>query len=416
MTRPKYKFPDDFFWGASTSAHQVEGGLTNDWTRWEEENCQKLAVQARSGHYSASQKRQFPEMFKPANYLSGKACRHFQMFETDFDLARKLGHNAHRFSIDWSRIEPTKGIYDRAAIKHYRRVLQVLKKRQLEPFVTFYHWPLPIWLADIGGWENPSITDYFTKYCQTLAHELGDHFNFIITINEPMVFSSHGYQTGQWPPGVKNLWRYYRVVNNLIAAHQRSYLALKDINTGWQIGIAKQNTWFEAYQDKILNRALKAGADWWFNDRFLSAINQYQDFIGLNHYFRHRINYGFNKNPNRRISDLGWELYPPALYHALIELKKYQKPIYITENGLADAKDNNRQWFIRQSLRSVWRSIQEGVDVRGYLHWSLLDNFEWSYGFWPRFGLVEVDYHTMKRTPRPSARWYEKVCRENGFN
>jgi beta-glucosidase len=158
---------------------------------------------------------------------------------------------------------------------------------------------------------------------------------------------------------------------------------------------------------------LKKIIDWRRNFYFLNRLKNYQDFIGLNHYFHNRINYGFNKNENEKLSDVGWELYPEAIYYVLVDLKRYNKPIYITENGLADAKDKQRSWFIFESLKNINRAINEGVNVKGYLHWSLVDNFEWDKGFWPRFGLLEIDYKTLERKVRPSAYFYRDICIAN---
>jgi len=206
------------------------------------------------------------------------------------------------------------------------------------------------------------------------------------------------------------------VNRNLIKAHREAYEIIKKNNPAAQVGIAKNNIYFEAYQNKFINNLLKKFIDWWWNFYFLDKIKNQQDFIGLNHYFHNRINYGFNKNANKKTSDLGWELYPEAIHYVLKDLKKYNKPIYITENGLADAADKNREWFIKESLKNIHKAIQENTDVRGYFYWSLLDNFEWDKGFWPRFGLVEIDFKTQERKIRHSAYEYAKICRENALN
>ncbi|MEK7074819.1 MAG: family 1 glycosylhydrolase, partial [Patescibacteria group bacterium] len=168
-------------------------------------------------------------------------------------------------------------------------------------------------------------------------------------------------------------------------------------------------------QNKWINRLLKKFMDWWWNFYFLNRIKNHQDFIGLNHYSHNRINYGFNKNENQKVSDMGWELYPEAIYHVLMDLKLYNKPIYITENGLADAKDQKRGWFIFETLKWIHKAIEQGADVKGYLHWSLMDNVELDKGFWPRFGLLEIDRETLERKIRPSANFYRDVCIANGI-
>ncbi len=377
------KFPKGFYWGAATSAYQVEGGINNcDWAKV------------------------FP---------AGLACDHYNRYEEDFDIAKSLGHNAHRFSIEWSRIEPEERKFNEKEIEHYRNVIKALRARGIEPFVTLWHWTLPYWVAEKGGWEKRKTIKYFLRYAEKIVKELGDDVKFWITLNEPEIFSGNSYLKGIWPPQKKNLISYLFVMRNLIKAHQKSYKIIKKINPAAQAGIAKNNIYFEAYKNRIANRFLKKFIDWWWNFYFLNKIKNQQDFIGLNHYFHNRINYGFNKNENKMVSDMGWELYPEAIYYVLKDLKKYNKPIYITENGLADAADKNREWFIKESLKNIHQATQEGVDVRGYLYWSLLDNFEWDKGFWPRFGLVEINYQTMERKIRSSAYEYAKICKNNGF-
>jgi len=406
------KFPKNFYWGSATSAHQVEGGNHNDWSEWEKINAKRLSKEAKI-KWQPWQQEKFPEMFNPENYISGRACDHYHLYEQDFDIAKKLGHNAHRFSIEWSRIEPEQGKFNEKEIEHYRKVILALKKRGIEPFVTLWHWTNPLWIRDIGGWENKKITDYFERYAEKISNALGENVKFWITLNEPEIYASNSYFAGVWPPQKKNLFAYLRVLNNLIKAHRKAYGVIKKANSNSKIGIAKNNIYFEAYQNKLVNRVLKKFIDWWWNFYFLNRIRNHQDFIGLNHYFHNRINYGFNKNENKKISDIGWELYPEAIYYVLKDLKRFNKPIYITENGLADGGDKKRSWFILESLKNIGKAINEGVNVRGYLHWSLMDNFEWDKGFWPRFGLVEVNYKTLERKIRPSALQYAKICKTN---
>jgi len=406
------KFPKGFYWGSATSAHQVEGNNVNDWSEWEKKNAERLAKEAKE-KWQPWQQEKFPEMFNPENYISGRACDHYHLYEQDFDIAKKLGHNAHRFSIEWSRIEPEQGKFNEKEIEHYRKVIITLKGLEIEPFVTIWHWPIPIWLRDKGGWENKKITDYFERYAEKISNALGENVKFWITLNEPEIYASNSYFAGVWPPQKKNLFAYLRVLNNLIKAHRKAYGVIKKANSNSKIGIAKNNIYFEAYQNRLVNRVLKKFIDWWWNFYFLNRIRNHQDFIGLNHYFHNRINYGFNKNENKKISDIGWELYPEAIYYVLKDLKRFNKPIYITENGLADGGDKKRSWFILESLKNIGKAINEGVNVRGYLHWSLMDNFEWDKGFWPRFGLVEVNYKTLERKIRPSALQYAKICKTN---
>ncbi len=409
-------FPNNFLWGAATAAHQVEGGTHNDWSEWEKKNAIRLAGEAEKKFGNLPMWQDVKAQAQnPENYISGSACDHYNRFEADFDIAQSLGHNAHRFSIEWSRIEPEEGKWDKKEIEHYRKVIEALRLRGIEPFVTLWHWPLPLWIAKKGGWAWDKTPEFFSRYADRLSKEFVD-VRFWLTLNEPNIYAGHVYIKAVWPHGQKNPLLCWKVLNRLISAHKMAYQVIKKNLPSVHVSLAYNQSHFEAYQEKIINRLLKKIADWFWNDYFLINIKGYIDFIGLNHYHHSRINYGFNKNENKRVSDMGWELYPESLYHVLSRLKKYNLPIYITENGLADSKDIQREWFIKESLSSVHKAIQEGVDVRGYLHWSLLDNFEWDKGFWPRFGLVAIDYKTQNRTIRPSAHAYATIIKNNSID
>ena len=402
----KLKFSKDFYWGAATSAHQVEGGNINDWSVWEKENSARLAKEALGKSYPDYVLNDYPGPLRRENYISGRTCDHYNKFEEDFDLAKSLDHNAHRFSIEWSRIEPEEGQFNEKEIEHYRKVVFALKNRGLEPFVTLWHFTNPIWIKNIGGWTNKKTPFYFARYVEKIAKEFLD-VKFWITINEPLVYAGNAYFKGVWPPREKSLLKYIRVLNNFSVAHKKAYEAVKRINRSAQVGIAKNNIYFEG---KELNAVLANLADWWWNERFLDNIKDHQDFIGLNYYFHNRVKgFKFNQNENKKVSDMGWEIYPEGLYRVLQNLAKYKKPIYITENGLADAKDRERSDFIKKHLRYALKAVKEGIDVRGYFYWSLLDNFEWDKGFWPRFALVEVDYKTLERKIRKSALKYRNI-------
>jgi len=406
------KFPKGFLWGAATSAHQVEGNNHNQWTEWELKNSKIKSQNAKLKKWPDFILEGYPNPLQEKNYISGRACGHYNRYEEDFDIAKSLGHNAHRFSIEWSRIEPEEGKFNEKEIEHYRDVIRALRARNLEPFVTIWHWTMPVWFARKGGFEKNGNIKYFVRFCEYVTKEFKDDVTFWITLNEPEIYTTSSYLKGVWPPQKKNLISYLLVIKNLIKVHRESYRIIKKIEPSAQIGIAKNNIYFEAYQNKINNWILKKFIDWWWNFYFLNRIKNCQDFIGLNHYFHNRIkNLKFGQNENKKVSDMGWELHPEAIYYVLKDLKKYNKPVYITENGLADTKDENREWFIKESLKNIHKSISEGVDVRGYFYWSLLDNFEWDKGFWPRFGLVEIDYKTLKRKPRPSSKIYGEIVK-----
>lgn len=413
METKRLQFPDKFYWGAATAAHQVEGGNLNDWSEWEKINAKRLSEEA-SDKWQEWQKDQFQEMFLPNNYISGRACDHYNLFEKDFDIAKSLEHNAHRFSIEWSRIEPEEGKFNEKEIEHYRQVIRALKSRNIEPFVTLWHWTLPLWLRDIGGVKSKKFPEYFSRYGEKMVSEFGSDVKFWITLNEPNIYAGEAYVAGNFPPQKKNPLNYFKIMGRLILAHQQSFEMIKKINPNAQVGAVQSYNFFEFHGGKIINNIARKIAGYFWSLYFLNHTKDQQDFIGLNNYYRMPIGFKPN-NPDRKFSDFGWEIFPEAIYRCLIDLKRYQKPIYITENGLADSQDKYRAEFIKNYLKNVHQAIQEGADVKGYLHWSLLDNFEWDKGFWPRFGLVEVDYHTQERKIRPSALEYKKIIENNAI-
>ena len=393
-------FPSQFFWGCATSAHQIEGGLNNDWTEWEKSPRRLADLEKKQAD--------------PLDFISGQAANSYIENNADIACLKELNNNAYRFSVDWSRLEPEEGKFNVEALETYRTFIVKLRAHGIEPFVTLWHWPLPLWLSAQGGWENKQIIFYFNRFVKEVASYLNKEVNFWITLNEPMVYSSQSYLVGEWPPQKKNPIIMYRVINNLMAAHKESYKTLKSIDNNNQVGIAKHNMYFEAGPGLFVNRLLKKIADWWWNFRFLDKIKNYQDFIGLNYYFHNFVNYGFGKQFSYdKKSDVEWGLYPEGILHLLNDLKKYNKPIYITENGLADQGDQYRSWYIQEILKNVYQAIQDGVPVKGYFHWSLIDNFEWAAGFKPRFGLYEINYQTYERIARPSAKFYADICKNN---
>ncbi|HXK52615.1 glycoside hydrolase family 1 protein [Candidatus Nomurabacteria bacterium] len=399
-------FPNNFFWGAATSAHQVEGYGVNNWSEWEKSK-KRLDELKRSGELA---------IYGQANYISGKACNHYDLYEEDFQLAKDLGHNCTRLSISWARIQPDKDRFDKSAIEHYKKVLLFLRKLDLEPFVTIWHWDLPLWLTEEGGWLSSKTPEYFRSYVKILCDELGDLVNYWITINEPLVYASNSYQKGSWPPQHKSFAKVYKVLKHMIKGHILAYKDIKQNNEKAFVGIAKNNVYFGG---GLFKKPLR----YFWNYYFLNKLEQRYDFIGLNFYFENNIHSLLEKllrkshrKKKLKYSDMGWLLKPRSIKYTIAELKKYGVPIFITENGLADAEDKYRKDFISQALYGVYEAIQQGADVRGYMHWSLMDNFEWAEGFWPRFGLIGIDYKTQKRKIRPSAHYYKKICTSNSLD
>jgi len=386
-------FPKNFFWGAATSAHQAEGSNRNDWTEWERENARRLTEEAKKKQWSDFILQNYPNPLQEENYISGRACDHYNRFREDFDIARSLGHNAHRFSIEWSRIEPEEGKFDEREIEHYREVIRALRERGIEPFVTLWHWTLPSWVRDRGGWENKDTIRLFVRYCRRIVEAFSGDIKFWITLNEPNVYASHGYLKADWPPQKRSVVSYLRVMKNLAAAHRAAYQELKRAFPDVQVGIAQSVIYFSGLFSIVPSH--------FWNIWFLNKICSAQDFVGVNYYFSNR------KQGER--SDVDSPIDPRGLYYMAKQLGRYHAPLFITENGIADARDEKRAHFIREHLQWLAKAMAEGVDVRGYFYWSLLDNFEWASGFWPRFGLVEVDYRTMERRIRQSAWEYKKI-------
>lgn len=413
----RFEFPKGFLWGAATSAHQVEGGNRNDWTEWEKANATRLAGEAKShfGHLPNWQDIR-GEAEDPENYISEKACDHYHRFREDFDIAKSLGHNAHRFSIEWSRVEPGEGKFDEAEIEHYRRVIHALRECGMEPFVTLWHWTLPLWLRDRGGVLASDFAERFAQYAERMGKELGSDVRFWMTLNEPTSVIANGYHRGVWPPQIRSFGKVRRAYRALAEAHRQGYRVLHEVVPEAEVGFGNILLFLEPASASPLDHLAVRLWEHWANERFLKIIGDTNDYYALQYYFHFRVAFPRRiRNLNERVSDLGWELYPEGLYHLIKRFQKFGKPIYITENGLADAADRQRARFIQKSLEAVARARKEGADIRGYFHWSLLDNFEWDKGFWPRFGLVEVDYKTLERKIRPSAWEYKKIIDANAI-
>ncbi len=415
--KTRFEFPRGFLWGAATSAHQVEGGNRNDWSEWERENASRLARES-EGTYAHL--KNWPEIRAqaqdPANYISGRACDHYHRFRKDFDIAKQLGHNAHRFSIEWSRIEPEEGKFNEHEIEHYRQVILSLRERGMEPFVTLWHWTLPLWLRDRGGVLAPDFAERFARYAERMGKELCGEVRLWMTLNEPTSVIANGYHRGVWPPQERSFGKVRRAYRALAEAHRQGYRALHETVSGAEVGFGNILLFLEPESASPLDRLAVRMWEHWANERFLKLIGGTNDYYALQYYFHFRVAFPRRiRNANERISDMGWELYPEGLYHLIMRFRNAGKPIYVTENGLADAADRERGRFIRKSLEAVARAMREGADVRGYFHWSLLDNFEWDKGFWPRFGLVEVNYKTLERKIRPSAGEYRKIIQANAI-
>ena len=404
-------FPKGFFWGASTASHQVEGGTVNQWSEWELSHAQELAKT--SHERIAYTLPDWPDIKKyaekPENYVSGKGVDHYNRYEEDFDIAKKLNLNAFRFGVEWSRLEPSEGEWNLDEIEHYREYILQLKKRGLEPFLNLWHWTMPTWFAEKGGFEKRRNLKYWRRFVQKIANEFGHDLMYVITINEPNVYATFSYYTGEWVPQKRSLRLTAAVYFNLIRAHKQAYKILKRNNPTLMVGVASQLANIQAKRphniiDVTVTMWMRYLWNWWY----LNRIRNQQDFIGFNYYFTDYYKGIRRDNPGAPRNDLGWYMEPEGLYPLLVRVRShYKKPIIITENGVADHRDEYRQWWIEETIVAMERAMSEGVELHGYFHWSLLDNFEWKYGWWPKFGLVHVDReHGMKRTIRPSSEWF----------
>lgn len=407
------EFPKRFLWGAASASHQVEGNTHNQWTVWELENAKAKAAQAEHiyDHYQ-SWDRVAREARRPENYVSGIAADHYNRYEEDFDLLGDMHMNAYRFSIEWSRVEPEDGVWDSKEVAHYRRMLASLKKRKIEPIVTLFHFTLPVWFAEKGGFEKRSNVKYFVRYARKIMMELGLDVRFVIIINEPEVYTLQSYYMQDWPPMGRSAFTTWRVYNNLAYAHRKAAKAIRALSRRYKVSIAKHSAYFYAGDDAWLSRLSAAFCQWLSDDYFLRKVTRHCDFLAVNFYRTFRI-YGYRVHESdKKVTDLDWCAEPANIQYVLERLyEKYKIPIIVTENGLADERDQDRKWWISQTLSAMEAAMRNGVDLQGYLHWSLTDNFEWAFGKWPRFGLAAVDYKTGKRTLRPSARWFGNVIK-----
>lgn len=393
------KFPKDFLWGTATSAHQVEGNnIHSDWWTWEQEKAGQLGG--------------------PRD-KSGKACNHWKLYNEDFKRAAWLGNNAHRLSFEWAKIEPEEGKFNQEVLDHYHKVIASLKKHKLEPFVTLHHFTNPLWIAKKGGWENKETIKYYLRYVKKVATEFaGGEVNFWITINEPSTLVGMCWLEGFWAPHKSAIFKAYKVMKDFAFAHCQAYEVIKNIQRNAKAGFAHSLNIIEPSRKISLDPFVTAIAKTFGNELFLKMVDAHADFIGLNYYHRvfvsPKLSRPFFKLTFKgELTDMGWEIYPEGISKVLRGLKKYNLPIYITENGIADASDQKRPYFIVSHLKKVWEAIQEDVPVKGYFYWSLIDNFEWDSGFAKRFGLFEIDFKTQKRTPRESARIYKEICTKN---
>ncbi len=428
MSGALQRFPAGFLWGAATSAHQVEGdNRLNDWWRFE----------------------QLPGKIAHGD-VSGPACGHYQRFDQDFALAAADRHNAHRLSIEWSRIEPERDRFDAKEIAHYHQVLASLRSHGLKPHVTLHHFTNPLWIADRGGWESRDTIERFCAFVRFCAREYGGEVDWWCTVNEPEVYGFRSYSEGTWPPAERDDSAALAVIANLLEAHGRAYRILHEEDRADAdgdgraavVGFAKNYPIFEPARPWFPLDLLRARAEHQvFNRAVIQApltgeialsipgakpvrrrvpeLEKSLDYLGLNYYTRWKVKM-FAPDPHvaargALLNDLGWEIHPRGLEAVLQRLKPLGVPVVITENGVADAADRLRPRALVESLLHVGRAIDAGVPVLGYFHWALMDNFEWAEGYRGRFGLYRVDFADPER-PRARTRSAELFARIAGAN
>jgi len=425
----RLQFPPGFLWGVSTSAHQVEGGNENQWSWWERQG------NIRSGE------------------ACGLACDWWNGAEQDFDLAAQLGLNALRLSVEWSRIEPRPGEWDAKPLERYRCMLGSLRERNIVPIVCLHHFTHPLWFENAGGFVLPDASERFERFTRRVVEALGDLCSIWVTFNEPNVYSGLGYVLGEFPPGrTGDLRGAIRALSGMGAAHARAYRAIHELQPDAHVGFAHNylvfhparrffplDVWVAAMQRKLFDDAflqLLARGRLPFpfhlaDGSFREPVQRTYDFVGLNVYSRMHVAFDL-RFPGQLFGrvfvphdvpqgDHGvhapyGEAYPQAISEAVDAAASLGKPIYILENGVPDAQDRIRPWLLVNAIREVHNLLAAGRDVRGYFHWTLTDNFEWTQGWRLRFGLFELEPQTQRRTPRPSAAIYSEIARSNSVS
>lgn len=404
------RFPEGFLWGTASAAYQVEGDNRNcDWWEFEHE---------------------------PGRIATGDtsevACDHYHRYREDFALLRELNQNAHRLSVEWSRIEPQEDVFDPRQIRHYRDVLADLRERGMSPMVTLHHFTNPLWFVRKGGWTASGSAHAFLRFVNRMVDELGDLVGMWCTINEPSIYAGNGWMTGEFPPGRHgDVAAVFRVTSNMHRAHELAYAAIKRRWPDSPVGLSHHKFLFmpasKRRRDRWAAQTAQAFLDRWPAGvgRWLKIVQATSDFIGVAHYwgqlcafdptsprkqFIRRTNV-----PGAPVTEMGWNAQPSWMRAVLNELKGLGKPVYVTENGLASNDDAWRERYIGEILSNVLLAIDDGVDVRGYFHWTNTDNFEWARGYSARFGLIAVDRKTLERTIKPSGRVYARIAAANAI-
>lgn len=423
MARATFTFPAGFLWGSATASHQVEGNNTNnDWYAWE----------------------QIPGKIINGD-KSGKACDWWngRRWRDDFDRAHEAYQNAHRFSIEWSRVQPEADRWDESAIDRYREMLLGLKERDMVSMVTLFHFSSPLWFVEMGGWENEAAVGLFEAYVRRTVSALKAHCNLWVTINEPNVYAVGGWMAGGFPPGKNDVKLGMRVLANLAKGHAAAYRAIHELQPDAKVGVAHNHRGFVAADYNPLTRLVVNKLDQGYNLVFAETLRSgkfdgiylkedipqakdTQDFVGLNYYTRDLVKFDLmkaNDQFSRRffakdaeVSHTGFIANDPEGFKQSIKwAAEYGLPVYITENGVEDPDDGFRRLYLLEHLLAMWHMINHNKQVKGYFHWSQVDNFEWERGWTQRFGLWGLDPATQQRIRRPSVDLYSDICRTNSI-
>jgi beta-glucosidase len=430
LKRDRWRFGENFVWGSATSAHQVEGNCTNNnWFQFE-----SAVDEDGQPRISNGQK-------------AGVGCDQWNRYKEDIQLMKALSLNAYRFSVEWSKIEPRPGQFDESALDHYEQVVDELLANGIEPMVTLHHFTNPIWFEEKGAFLQEDSPDVFARFVERVVRRLGSKVKLWGTINEPSAYAFGGYFVGIFPPAEKNLRKAAKVFCNLLRAHTAAYTCIKGIQPQAQVGLIvamminePPSRWnlLEVVFNRLLSRNMnnshfvyltkgrfKFSIPGQVSESYTSSIRDAFDFIGVNYYMRFFWKFRpfgkkkldiIQKAPPEKLTDMGWEIYPEGLYRCLKLVASYtSKPIYVTENGIADDSDTKRAKFIEDHLLVLNKAVADGMNIKGYFYWSLIDNFEWAEGFDKRFGLYHVDYTTKKRTLREGSRKYPEIIQQSLF-
>ncbi|MFC4388735.1 GH1 family beta-glucosidase [Gracilibacillus marinus] len=441
------EFPKDMKWGAATASYQIEGAVNE-------------------GGRGVSIWDTFSKT--PGNVVNGDngdvACDSYHRYKEDVQIMKELGIKVYRFSVAWPRIFPNgTGEVNKEGLEYYHNLIDELLANDIEPMCTLYHWDLPQILQDKGGWGNRETIDAFVAYAEVMFKEFSGKIKQWITLNEPWCISFLSNYIGVHAPGNKDLQLATQISHHLLVAHGKTVQKFRDLNVDGEIGIAPNTTWLEPYSNRqqdidACNREIAWYLEWfmdpvfkgsypqfmldWFankgvhleiEDGDMEVIHQPIDFIGINYYTGHVARYKENESLldwelvelNYERTDIGWPIFPEGFYKVLCRIKDNygDVPIYITENGSCynnevengRVKDVGRISYLEQHLTALHRAISSGVNIKGYLTWSLMDNFEWAEGYTMRFGIVHVNYRTLERTKKDSYYWFKQTIANNWF-